>query len=157
MLGPPPPSPCSFLFTFQWPPPHPPPLPTSTNVLFEWTLEAYPATNVRKKFITTNLWQIFILSHPHPPPALPLKWEGEQKPCTIKLFSYLVRNNMEPYYPCTWLSFINQKNEKNKKLKFDDNDNCMYILFLRYCFSKQLICILHTYSLNKQTTEIAST
>ena len=25
---------------------------------------------------------------------------------------------MEPYYPCTWLSFVNQKNEKNKKLKF---------------------------------------
>ena len=25
---------------------------------------------------------------------------------------------MEPYYPCTWLSFVNQKNEKNKKSKF---------------------------------------
>ena len=25
---------------------------------------------------------------------------------------------MEPYYPCTWLSLVNQKNEKNKKLKF---------------------------------------
>ena len=25
---------------------------------------------------------------------------------------------METYYPWTWLSFINQKNEKNKKLKF---------------------------------------
>ena len=37
---------------------------------------------------------------------------GEQKPCTIKLLSYLVRNNMETYYPCTWISFVNQKNEK---------------------------------------------
>ena len=36
-----------------------------------------------------------------------------------QLLSYLVReNNMETYYPWTWLSFINQKNEKNKKLKF---------------------------------------
>ena len=26
--------------------------------------------------------------------------------------SYLVRNNMESYYPCNWLSFANQKNEK---------------------------------------------
>ena len=24
----------------------------------------------------------------------------------------LVRNNMELYYPCTWLNFVNQKNEK---------------------------------------------
>ena len=27
-------------------------------------------------------------------------------------------NNMETYYPYTSLSFVNQKNEKNKKLKF---------------------------------------
>ena len=32
---------------------------------------------------------------------------------------------MEPYYPCTWLSFVNQKNEKNKKLKFV-NENYIY-------------------------------
>ena len=25
---------------------------------------------------------------------------------------------MESYYLCTWLSFVNEKNEKNKKLKF---------------------------------------
>ena len=25
---------------------------------------------------------------------------------------------MEPYYPCGWLSFINQKKKKKKKLKF---------------------------------------
>ena len=24
---------------------------------------------------------------------------------------------MEPYYPCTWLSFVNQKNEKKKKIR----------------------------------------
>ena len=35
--------------------------------------------------------------------------------CTIRLLSYLAINNMETmetYYPCTWLSFVNQKNEK---------------------------------------------
>ena len=25
---------------------------------------------------------------------------------------------METYYPCTWISFVNQKNEKNKESKF---------------------------------------
>ena len=29
---------------------------------------------------------------------------------------------METYYPCTWLSFVNQKNEKNKKSKFVNLD-----------------------------------
>ena len=24
---------------------------------------------------------------------------------------------MESYYPCTWLSFVNQKNEKKKKIR----------------------------------------
>ena len=24
---------------------------------------------------------------------------------------------MEPYYPCTWVSFVNQKNEKKKTTK----------------------------------------
>ena len=38
---------------------------------------------------------------------------GGQKACTIKLLSYLVRNNMEKYIHT---SFVNQKNEKNKKL-----------------------------------------
>ena len=75
------------------------------------------ATNIRKKFVTTKFSQIFISSHP---PVSPSHYNGRgsRKPCTIKLLSYLVRNNMEPYYPCTWLSFVNQKNEKNKTLKF---------------------------------------
>ena len=30
-----------------------------------------------------------------------------------KLLSYLVRNNREPYYPSTWLSLVNQKNENS--------------------------------------------
>ena len=36
-------------------------------------IEVYPTTNVRKNFVSTNFWQIFILSHPppHPPPPLP--------------------------------------------------------------------------------------
>ena len=46
-------------------------------------IDVYSARNVRKNFVPT-----------------------------IKLLSYLVRNNMETYYPCTWLSFVNQKNEK---------------------------------------------
>ena len=36
--------------------------------------------------------------------------------------------NIEPYYPCTLLSFVDQKNEKkkkNKKLKFV-NENYIY-------------------------------
>ena len=51
--------------------------------------------------------------------------EGEQKICTIKLLSYLVRNNMETYYPWTLLSFVNKTNEKNMKLKFV-NENYIY-------------------------------
>ena len=62
-------------------------------------IEVYPTTNVRKKIITTNYWQIFILSHPISPVSL--SWEGEQKPCIIKLLSYLVKNNIEPHYPYT--------------------------------------------------------
>ena len=27
-------------------------------------IEVYPATNVRKSFVTTKFWQIFKLSHP---------------------------------------------------------------------------------------------
>ena len=42
-----------------------------------------------------------------------------------QLLSYLLRNNMEPYYPCTWLDFVNQKNGKNKKLRFA-NENYIY-------------------------------
>ena len=26
--------------------------------------------------------------------------------------TFILRNNMETYYPCTWLSFVNQKKEK---------------------------------------------
>ena len=50
-----------------------------------------------------------------PPSPTPIVMGEDQKPCKIKLLSYLVRNNMEPYYSSTWLSFINEKNEKKKK------------------------------------------
>ena len=80
----------------------------------------YPATNVGEKYVTTKFWQIFILSHPH---SLHCNGGGH-KPCTTKLLLYLVRNNMEPY-PCPWISFVNQKNEKNEKLKFV-NENYIY-------------------------------
>ena len=83
-------------------------------------IEVYRATNVRKNFATTKFWQIFTLSH-----LPPLQWEGEQKPCITKLLSYLVRNNMESYYPCTWLSFVNQKNEKKKKKK--EKEKLMFV------------------------------
>ena len=60
---------------------------------------------------------------------------------------------MEPYYPCNWVGFVNRKNKKDKKLKFVNNN---YIYWYRYYFSKQLICILYTYSLNMQTTKTSS-
>ena len=60
---------------------------------------------------------------------------------------------MEPYYPCNWVGFINRKNKKDNKLKFVNNN---YIYWYRYYFSKQLICILYTYSLNMQTTKTSS-
>ena len=44
-----------------------PPFLPSTNVLYEWSLGAYPATDVRENFVTTELWQIFILSYSPPP------------------------------------------------------------------------------------------
>ena len=70
-------------------------------------IEVYSGTNVRKNFVTTNLWQSFKLSHP--------TFDGSSSRShvhKIKLLSYLVRNNMETYYSCTWLSFINQSNKK---------------------------------------------
>ena len=65
---------------------------------------------------------------------------------------------MEPYYPCNWLSFVNQKNGKNKKLKFLF-EVCLklYLLFLMYNFSKQMIGIIYAYPQNMQTTKISST
>ena len=56
-------------------------------------IDIYPATNVRKNFVTTKFWQILKLSHP-------IVVGGEQKQCSTKLLSYLVRNNMETNYPC---------------------------------------------------------
>ena len=68
---------------------------------------------------------------------------------------YLVSNNMETYYPCTWKSFINQKNEKIRNWGL--LMKIIYLFFLNYYFSKKLICILYTYSLNMQTTKSSST
>ena len=60
-------------------------------------IEAYPAKNVTKNFVSAKFGQIFKLSHPT---AL----EGGAE-------------NM--YNPCIWLSFVKQKkNFKNRKLKF---------------------------------------
>ena len=99
-------------------------------------IEVYRATNVRKNFVTTKFWRIFILSH-----LPPLQWEGEQKPCITKLLSYLVRNNMESYYPCTWLSFVNQKNEKNKKLKFVNENYICFSYGIIFQNNRSLYCI----------------
>ena len=77
----------------------------------------------KKKFCHRKMLANFHIKPPSP--YTPLYWEGKQKPCTIKLLSYLVRNNMELYCPCTLLSFVNQKNQKNKKLKFV-NENYIY-------------------------------
>ena len=105
------------------------------------SIEIYPATNVGEKFVATKFWQIFILSHPHSPHC---NGRGH-KPCTTKLLSYLVRNNMEPY-PCTWIRFVNQKNGKNKKLKFlDENDiYCSEVINFQSNWSVVCIPILWT-------------
>ena len=76
----------------------------------------------KKKFCHHKILANFHIKSPSFPPSLvplpspfpptPLKWKGKHKPCTIKLLSHLVRNNMESYYPCNWLSLVNQKNEK---------------------------------------------
>ena len=62
-----------------------------------------------------------MLSHPlhltTPTPFPIVKGGGAETLYTIKLLSYLVRNNMEQYYPCTWLSFVNQKDEKKKEIE----------------------------------------
>ena len=65
-----------------------------THIFLTPLIEIYRATNIRKKFVTTKFWQVFKLSHP-------ILTGGGQKPCSTKLVSYLVRNNMETYYPCT--------------------------------------------------------
>ena len=56
---------------------------------------------------------------------------------------------------CYSLSFVNQKNEKKKQIEVCQWK--LYLLLLRYYFSKQLMCILYTYSQNMQTTETSST
>ena len=39
---------------------------------------------------------------------------------------------MEPYYQCTWLSLVNKKNEKNKKMKFaNENYIVPKVLFFK--------------------------
>ena len=65
MLGPPPPPPLFVFVLFPMTP-----LPSSTEILFEWPVEAYHATIVRQNFVTTKFWQIFVLRHP-PPPTSP--------------------------------------------------------------------------------------
>ena len=65
---------------------------------------------------------------------------------------------MEPYYPCTWLSLVNQKNEKNKKLKFVKKIIYtvpeVYLLFLSIIFQNN--CILYAYALNMQTAKTST-
>ena len=74
-------------------------------------IDVYPPTVVRKNFVPKILAD-FQIKSPH------YNGEGVQKPCTIKLISCLLRNNIETYYPCTWQSFVNQKNEKITKVYF---------------------------------------
>ena len=40
---------------------------------------------------------------------------------------------MEPYYPFTWPSFVNERNEKNKRLKFVNESYicCFKVLFFK--------------------------
>ena len=48
--------------------------------------------------------EIFKLSHP-----IVMKGGGKNM---YNQITFILRNNMEIYYPCTWLSFLNQGNEK---------------------------------------------
>ena len=52
---------------------------------------------------------------------------GKQKPCTMKLLSYLLRTNMETYYPYTLLCFANQKKKKKCEFEVLVNENYKYI------------------------------
>ena len=38
---------------------------------------------------------------------------------------------MEPYYPCTWLSLVNKKNEKNKMKFVNENYIVPKVLFFK--------------------------
>ena len=70
-----------------------------------------------------------------------------------QLLSHFVRNNMETYCPCTWLSSVNQKNEKIKnwsllmkiistvpQLLFFRTTDQMYIVCIQYCIPILWIC-----------------
>ena len=77
-------------------------------------IEVYPATNVRKNFVITKFWQIFILSHSLPLP--PLQWD--QKPCTIKFLTGTI-------LPMHLTNICKSEKLKKKKLKFV-NENYIY-------------------------------
>ena len=50
----------------------------------------------KEKFSHHKILANFHIKSPPPPPTPFI-------PCTIKLLSYFVRNNMKPHYPCSWL------------------------------------------------------
>ena len=116
-----------------------------THILLTPLIEVYLATNVKKKFVTTKFWKIFKLSHP-------IVMAGGAETMFTQITLTFSKNNMERYYPYTWISFINQKNEKIRNWSL--LMKIIYLLFLSYYFSKQLICILRTYSLNMQTNNM---
>ena len=76
-----------------------------THILLTPLIEVYLATNVKKKFVTTKFWKIFKLSHP-------IVMAGGAETMFTQITLTFSKNNMERYYPYTWISFINQKNEK---------------------------------------------
>ena len=63
-----------------------------------------------KNFVTTKFCQIFKLSHP-------IVIGGEAETMFNQVTFIFSKENIETYYPCTWISFVKHKSEKNKKLK----------------------------------------
>ena len=52
---------------------------------------------------------------------------------------------METYYPCIWISFVNQKKWKNKELKFV-NENCISIVPKLLFFKTTNLCTVYLFS-----------
>ena len=73
-----------------------PPPPKKKFVLTP-SIEVYHTINVRRNF---DKFLYYVTPSPSPPSPI-VKGGGAEIMYTIKLLSYLVKNNMEPYYPCT--------------------------------------------------------
>ena len=116
--------------------------------IFNSTHRSLSRHKCKKKICHHKILANFQIKSPH------CNGRGSRNHVQPYLLSYLVTNNMETYYPCNWISFLNQKKEKIRNWSL--LMKIIYLMFLSYYFSKQLICILYSYSLNMQTTKTSS-